>query len=584
MTVPRLAVAARPTTALWVSATLSLMPLIGITALAAAMRTADPPISLVDVAEESGVTLLNVSGSASKDYIVDLNGNGAAFLDYDNDDDLDLLLVNGSTLDSLTQGGDPMVALYENDGQGRFDDVTPGRSLDTRGWGMGVCAADYDNDGFLDLYITAFGPNVLYRGSPDGHFADVTAAAGVGDTQWGSNCAFGDYDRDGFVDLYVANYLTFDAEQVPKRGAGSGCRYMGLDVACGPIGLPGAPDTLYRNNGDGTFADVTGTAGVSGPEYYGFGVLFTDLDDDGWPDLYVANDSEPNLLFHNNGDGTFTEDGLVAGASISATGREQAGMGVDSGDYDGDGRLDLIVSHFSEDYHTLYENSAAGFFTDVSSAVGIARPSLPYLGWGVGFVDIDNDGWLDIFTANGHVVPDVDQLGLATTYQQRSQLFRNQGNKRFTDVTEEVGGGLLIERTTRGAAFGDYDNDGDIDVLMVNLDDRPTLLRNDTLSDHHWVTLRLAGRESNRDGIGAKVTIEAGGRTQIAEVRSGGSYLSHNDMRVHVGIGDATQVDSVEIRWPSGQTETAASLAADRFYVAREGQGIEPLGRTPRQP
>ena len=556
------------------SAALSLTPLVW---LAASSRAADPVIRLVDVAEQAGITLLNVSGGSAKDYIIELNGNGAAFLDYDNDDDLDLLVVNGSTLDAFRRGGDPMVALYENDGQGAFEDVTSRRGLGTRGWGMGVCVADYDNDGVQDLYITAFGPNVLYRGQGGGGFVDVTDVAGVGDPDWGSNCAFGDYDRDGFVDLYVANYLRFDEDQVPPRGEGAGCRYLGLDVACGPIGLPAAPDRLYRNNGDGTFANVTDTAGVSGPEYFGFGVLFTDLDDDGWPDIYVANDSDPNLLFHNNGDGSFTEDGLVAGASISATGREQAGMGVDAGDYDGDGRLDLIVSHFSEDYHTLYENSAAGFFTDVSGAAGIARPSLPHLGWGVGFIDVDNDGWLDIFVANGHVVPEVDQLGLATTYRQRSQLFRNQGNKRFTDVTAEVGGGLLVERSTRGAAFGDYDNDGDIDVLMVNLDDRPTLLRNDTAADHHWVTLRLAGRESNRDSIGAKVTIESGGRTQVAEVRSGGSYLSHNDMRVHFGLGDADGVDTVTIRWPSGLTETAEALDADRFYLAREGQGIGPL-------
>ena len=548
-----------------------------LSSLTAPSRASDHAITLVDVAAQAGVTLLNVSGGLSKDYIVEINGNGAAFFDYDNDDDLDLLVVNGSTLDTFKQGGSPMVVLYENDGRGAFDDVTPGRGLDTLGWGMGTCAADYDNDGFQDVYVTAFGPNVLFRNNGDDTFADVTPTAGVGDAHWGSNCAFGDYDRDGYVDLYVANYLTFDDEQVPKRGDASGCRYLGIEVACGPVGLPGEPDTLYRNNGDGTFTDVTEAAGVHGPDYYGFGVVFADLNDDGWPDIYVANDSEPNFLFSNNGDGTFSEDGLVAGVALSATGREQAGMGVDDGDYDGNGRLDLIVTHFSGDYTTLYENSDAGFFSDVSSAAGIAPPTLPYLGWGVGLVDIDNDGLLDIFVANGHVVPEVDQQGLTTTYLQRNQLFHNQGDTRFRDVTDEVGGGLLVEKSTRGAAFGDYDNDGDIDVLLINLNDRPTLLRNDTAGGRHWVTLRLAGTESNRDGIGAKVTVEAGGRTQTAEVRSGSSYLSHNDMRVHFGLGGSNRVTKLEIRWPSGLVETVAALPADRFYVAREGQGVQPV-------
>lgn len=548
-----------------------------LSSLTAPSRASDHAITLVDVAEQAGVTLLNVSGGLSKDYIVEINGNGAAFFDYDNDDDLDLLVVNGSTLDTFKQGGSPMVVLYENDGRGAFDDVTPGRGLDTLGWGMGTCVADYDNDGFQDVYVTAFGPNVLFRNNGDDTFADVTPTAGVGDAHWGSNCAFGDYDRDGYVDLYVANYLTFDDEQVPKRGDASGCRYLGIEVACGPVGLPGEPDTLYRNNGDGTFTDVTEAAGVHGPDYYGFGVVFADLNDDGWPDIYVANDSEPNFLFSNNGDGTFSEDGLVAGVALSATGREQAGMGVDAGDYDGNGRLDLIVTHFSGDYTTLYENSDAGFFSDVSSAAGIAPPTLPYLGWGVGLVDIDNDGLLDIFVANGHVVPEVDQQGLTTTYLQRNQLFHNQGDTRFRDVTDEVGGGLLVEKSTRGAAFGDYDNDGDIDVLLINLNDRPTLLRNDTAGGRHWVTLRLVGTESNRDGIGAKVTVEAGGRTQTAEVRSGSSYLSHNDMRVHFGLGGSNRVTKLEIRWPSGLVETVDALPADRFYVAREGQGVQPV-------
>ena len=535
----------------------------------------DLAIRLVDVAEQAGLTLLNVSGGPSKDYIVEVSGNGAAFFDYDNDDDLDVLVVNGSTLDGIKHGGDPMVALYENDGHGAFDDVTDGRGLGTRGWGMGACVADYDNDGFQDIYVTAYGPNALFRNSGRGAFADVSATAGVRDTHWSTNCAFGDYDLDGDVDLYVANYLSFDDEQVPKRGETSDCHYMGVEVMCGPKGLPGEPDALYRNNGDGTFTDVTDAAGIEDPDYYGFGVVFVDLDEDGWPDIFVANDSVPNALFHNNGDGTFSEDGFFAGVALRTDAQVQAGMGVDAGDYDGDGRLDLFVTNFSEDYNTLYENSESGFFSDVSHAAGIAQPALPYLGWGAGFVDLDNDGLLDIFVANGHVYPEVNEQWLGTTYHQRNQVFRNQGDKRFRDVTDEIGGGLLIEKSTRGAAFGDYDNDGDIDVLLINMNDHPTLLRNDTAGGHHWITLRLVGTTSNRDGIGAKVTIDAGGRTQTTEVRSGGSYLSHNDVRAHFGLGSADQVRRLEIRWPSGLVQTVEALVADRFYVAREGHGVQ---------
>ena len=416
------------------------------------------------------------------------------------------------------------------------------------------------------------------RNDGDGTFTDVSGDHGGGAMRdWGSNCAFGDYDRDGHVDLYVANYLAFDEASVPARETGE-CRYMGITVACGPVGLPGESDVLYRNNGDGTFADVTAAAGVAGPSSYGFGVVFSDLNDDGWLDIYVANDSEPNLLFVNGGDGTFSEDGLVAGVALSATAREQAGMGVDAGDYDGDGSLDLVVTHFSGDYNTLYQNSAAGFFSDVTSAVGLAQPTMSSLGWGVGFVDIDNDGWLDLFVANGHVVPEVDEQELATTYRQRNQLFRNRGDGRFADVTEVVGGDLLVEKVSRGLAFGDYDDDGDLDALIINLNDRPTLLRNDTATDHRWVTLDLVGSESNRDAIGARVIAEAGGRTQVAEVRSGGSYLSHHDRRVHFGLGHAERVTRLEIRWPSGLVETFDDVAVDRFYLVTEGTGIEERG------
>ena len=530
-------------------------------------------VRFVDVAAEAGLDLLNVSGGAAKDFIVDANGNGAAFFDYDNDRDLDALIVNGSTRERLASGGDPMVALYRNDGSGRFTDVTASSGFNRRGWGSGVCIGDYDNDEAQDVYITAFGPDVLWHNTGKSSFTDVTRRAGIDEARWGTSCAFADYDRDGDLDLYVANYVKFDDSTIPARGTTANCRFMATDVFCGPKRLTGDPDVLYRNNGDGTFTDVSTASGAVDPGYYGFGVVFTDLNDDGWPDIYVANDSVPNLLFRNRKDGTFVEEGLISGAALSGDGRPQAGMGVDAGDSNGDGLPDLIVTNFSHDHNTLYENGPAGVFSDRSYATGIAATAGPYLGWGVKFVDVDNDGRLDVVMANGHVYPEVDRHGLGTRYQQRKQLFLNEG-KRFRHASADVGGGLLLEKSSRGAAFGDYDNDGDIDALVINMNDRPTLLRNDTLRGGHWITLRLVGTKSNRDAIGAKVTVEAGGRRQTTTVRGDGSYLSHSDLRVHVGLAAATTVSRIEIRWPSGVVQNAKGLAADQFYVVREGETI----------
>ena len=526
------------------------------------------PIRVIDVASQSGIDLLNVSGSPAKDYIVEANGNGVAFFDYDNDGDMDALLVNGSTIERMAGGGDPMVALYENDGRGRFRDVTSNTGLNRRGWGTGVCIADVDNDGFQDLYVTALGPNVLWRNTGERRFLATDQAS---DPRWSTGCAFGDYDRDGDVDLYVANYLAFDVAKVPRKGETSCGRFMNIVALCGPRGLTPQPDALYRNTGGGRFVDATQAAGVAQPGRFGFGVVFSDLDDDGWPDIYVANDSMPNFLFRNRRDGTFVEEGLLRGVAVSRDGREQASMGVDAADYDGDGDFDLVVTNFAQDYTTVYHNLGRGTFADRSfeSGVGAYGPSL---GWGVGFVDIDNDGLLDLFVSNGHVYPDVEQTG-TSTYRQRSLLFRNQGRGYLRKVTTSEGG-LALARSSRGAAFGDYDNDGDIDVLISNIDDRPTLLRNDT-SAGSWITLRLVGVKSNRDGIGAKVAVVAGGRRQIAEVRAGGSYVSHNDMRLHFGLGNQDRVDVVEIRWPSGIVERVDGLRANRFYQAREGSGIQ---------
>ncbi len=526
-----------------------------------------------DVAEQAGITLMNVTGSADKDYIIEVNGNGAGFFDYDNDGDRDVLIANGSTLESYETGGDPMVALYRNEG-GSFVDVTLEANLDRRGWGMGVCVADYDNDGYSDFYLTAYGANALYRNNGDGTFTETTSRARVGNAGWSTNCAFGDYDRDGDVDLYVANYLSFDQSEIPRRGETDVCRYLGVDVFCGPRGLVSEPDALYRNEGGGAFMDVTSEAGIGGPAYSGFGVVFSDFDNDGWPDIYVANDMMPNLLYHNERDGTFTEIGLVSGTALNDEGREQAGMGLGVGDYDGDGLLDIFVTHFSRDTNTLYRNLGGMLFADATSRSGLGGTSLPHLGWGAGFVDLDNDGWKDLFVANGHVYPRIDDLDIGGQYLQPKEVYRNTGESRFEEIAAELDGSLLTPKSARGTAFGDYDNDGDIDVLAININDRPSLYRNEGGNGNGWVGFRLEGTLSNRDAIGARVEIMVGDRRQIGEVRSGGSYLSHNDMLVHFGLGESARIDEVRIRWPSGEIEELEALEGNRLWTIREGEGI----------
>ncbi len=533
------------------------------------------PVRLVDVAQEAGVMLVNISGGPRKNYLLDVAGNGAAFFDYDNDNDMDLLVVNGSTFGNFRRGGDPMVTLYRNSGDGKFSDVTNRSGLNKKGWGQGVCVADYDNDGYQDFYITGYGSNALFRNQGNGTFDDVTEQAGVADGRWSTSCAFGDYDRDGHVDLYVANYVFLNEEITPVRGTADPiCKYMGKDVMCGPRGLPGQPDTLYRNSGDGTFTNVTESAGIRDPGYYGLGVIFSDLDNDGWLDIYVANDSNPNFLFRNNRDGTFSEMALEAGVALSEEGLEQAGMGLAVGDYNNDGSFDIFVTNFSQDTNTLYQNEGEGLFGVMTYLAGLGVPSLPYLAWGTGFVDLDNDGFLDIFIANGHIYSEIDQFALGSTFRQPNQLYRNLGNGRFIEVTEQVGGSLLVKQSSRGVAFGDYDNDGDLDILITNLDERPVLLRTDSTNHNHWITLRLVGTKSNRDAIGARVAVQLGDRVLTAEVRSGGSYLSHNDSRIHFGLGDETRIQRLEVRWPSGLVETFGDLSADRFFLVREGQGV----------
>jgi enediyne biosynthesis protein E4 len=439
---------------------------------------------------------------------------------------------------------------------------------------------DYNNDGWPDLYVTAFGPNTLYRNNGDGTFADVTREAAVGDPRWSSGCAFGDYDGDGWVDLLVANYVDFRLGDLPKFGEGVNCQYRGLAVQCGPKGLKGAGDALYHNNGDGTFTDVSKAAGVSDPNgYYGLGVVWTDLDEDGRPDAFVANDTTPNFLYRNEGQGRFSEIAYVAGVAVSENGSPQACMGIALGDYLHAGRLSLFVTNFAEEYNTLYRNEGKLTFTDVSYASGTAPSSLPYVGWGTGFFDLDNDGWLDLLVVNGHVYPQVDTRDIGAKYRQPKLLYVNQDDGTFREAGRDVGAALSVPRVSRGAAFGDLDNDGDIDVVVGDLDGPPLILRNDGGNRNNWITLELVGARGNRLALGARVKVVTGKLTQVDEVRSGGSYLSQNDLRLHFGLGKAERVDRVEIRWPSGKTETLTNLAARSFYTVKEGAGIVPPPR-----
>ena len=533
--------------------------------------------TFTDVAEPVGVTLRNLSGGTPKNYILQSLGNGAAFVDYDSDGDMDLLITNGSTMEGYPQGGHPMAALYENTGE-RFRNVTADADISATGWGVGVCAADYDNDGHQDFYLTAYGANVLYRNTGNGGFEDLTSEAGVGDGQWSTNCAFADYDRDGYVDLYVSNYVGFDPTTVPQRGEAERCRYMGVPVFCGPLDLPGESDTLYRNNGDGTFSDATVVAGIKDSGYFGLGVVFSDFDNDAWPDIYVANDSVPNLMFQNNQDGTFSDVSLISGTALSEGGAVQSGMGIGIGDYDRNGYFDIFVTNFARDTNTLYRNEGNLSFLDVTALSGMGEVSRRCLGWGTGFADLDNDGLADIFVANGHVYPEVDGLDIGQTYPQRKEVYRNMGDGMFEELAGQLGKDLVEGKPARGTAFGDYDNDGDIDVIAINMDAAPSLYRNDGPNPNNWITFRLEGTESNRDAIGARVEIDVGSTTQVDEVRSGGSYLSHNDMRIHFGLGEATIVNAVRIRWPSGNTEVLSDVDRNQFVNIREGEGIVAAG------
>ncbi len=534
----------------------------------------------MDVASRAGLTAKTEDGGEkSKKYIVETTGSGVAFFDYDRDGWPDVFLVNGTTLEGFPKGEEPTSHLYHNNHDGTFTDVTRTAGVALTGWGQGVCAGDYDNDGWTDLFVTFWGHSVLLHNNRDGTFTDATKKAGLWreGARWETGCAFFDYDRDGLVDLFISQYVDIDLAHTPVPGSSSTCQWKGIPVMCGPRGLKGTRCELFHNNGDGTFSDVTEKSGVGAtPAYYGFTAVTGDFDNDGWPDVYVACDSTPSLLFHNNHDGTFTENALAAGVAYDIDGREQAGMGAHAGDYDGDGWLDIIKTNFSDDTSTLYHNNGDGSFSDVTTQAGLGA-NTQFLGWGTLFVDIDNDGWVDLFIANGHVYPEVDGKGLNITFRERKVLYWNQHNGRFKDISLESGPGILAPFNSHGVAAADFDNDGAIEIAVNNSHDAPSLLKN--LGPHgNWLLVKLIGNKSNRDAIGARVTVRADGHQQMQEVRSGGGYLSQSDFRLHFGLGKATSAQVVEVRWPGGLVERFEHCASNRVMTIKEGTGARDQG------
>ena len=524
------------------------------------------PVQFVDVAAESGIDMTVVSGSEDQMYIVEGSLGGSAFFDHDNDGDADLYVTNGSRFSGFTPGQHPYNRLYRNVGEGQFTDVTSETAVGDTSWSLGCVAADYDNDGYTDLYVTNFGANKLYRNLGTGSFGDVTAAAGVGDSGYGTGGAFGDFDRDGDVDLYVSNYIDFSLDYESTIP----CVWKTIDIMCGPRGLLPQKDVFYRNEGDGTFTDATSAVGMGDKEFYGYGAVFADFNEDGWPDVFVADDMSPNQMFVNQGDGTFAEEGLIASVGFNGDGAEQGCMGVGIGDYDNDGHLDIFVTNFEGEHNTLYRNEGDGFFLDVSFVSRIAASGNPEVGWGTALFDFDNDGDKDIYAANGHTYPQADLPHTNASYAQLNFLFENLGNGTYADVSAQAGPGLAIEKVSRGASFADYDDDGDVDLFVVNLNAAPDLLRNDSGSGNSYLLVETVGTVSNRNGIGTRIEVEAAGLRQVNEVRSGGSYLSHDDLRVHFGLGQASKVDRVTLRWPSGIVQVLKEVAVNQVLRVTE--------------
>lgn len=525
-----------------------------------------------EMAQRAGLDAFrDTCGSIAKNYLVECAGSGVALFDYNHDGLLDVFFLNGSTFEILDDGHLPRTSsrLFRNNGDGTFTDVTRPSGLVNDGWGMGVAVADFDNDGHPDVFITNFGPNRLFHNNGNGTFSDVTQDAGVEGGNWSTGCAWGDYDRDGRLDLYVARYVDFHRATIPRPGANDYCLYHGVPVACGPLGLPGLADLFYHNEGNGKFREVSRETGVMDTDKaYGWSAAWCDFDNDGWPDIFVANDSMPNYLWHNNGNGTFEEIGMTAGCAVSADGRPQSSMGIALGDYDNDGWMDMLVTTFSEDYKTLFHN-VKGNFDDVSLQAGLGVTTFKNLAWGTGFIDYDNDGWKDIFIANGHIYPQADEAG--NHYFQNNQLFHNLRNGRFALLPDSESG-FTKALSSRGAAWGDLDNDGAIEIVVNNIGHHPFLYSPRQHGGRSWTRIRLTGTRSNRDAIGARVRVTANGTAQTDEVRSGESYVSTCDLRLHFGLGDSTVVERVEIRWPSGLTETHTNLPVNRELQFEEGK------------
>ena len=546
---------------------------------------ATPIANFTDVAEKAGLTMQEIFGGIdTKKYIIETTGTGVAIFDYDNDGWPDIFLVNGTRLGASSSPSAPSNHLYRNNHDGTFTDVTAKAGLTATGWGQGVCVGDYDNDGWEDLYVTYYGKNRLYH-NQNGVFSEVAEKAGVAGSgkAWGTGCAFVDYDRDGRLDLVVANYVDFDLATAPAPGERATCVWKGVPVMCGPRGLPGSKNILYHNKGDGTFEDVSAKAHIDRTDgHYAFSVSTLDFDEDGWPDIFIACDSTPSILYRNNHDGTFTDVAVTAGAAFNEDGREQAGMGSTVADYNGDGHLDIFKTNFSDDTSTLYRNNGDGTFTDATSAAGLGLYT-QYLGWGTMFFDFDNDSWPDLILVNGHVYPEVDSQHLGSSYKEPRILYHNIGDGTFADISASAGSGITTAASSRGLAVGDLWNDGRISVVISNMNSAPSLLVNQIHSSNHWIAIRLQGTKSNRDGIGARVSVKAASRILVDEVRSGSAYISNSDMRVHFGLGAATKIEWLEIRWPSGLMEKFTDLAVDAIHAVKEGTGapVAPEAKKP---
>ena len=539
------------------------------------------PIVFLDVAQKAGLyTWKHTMGTAQKKYIIDTNGSGVGLIDYNNDGWLDIYMVNGSTEDALTgKTTPPHAALFRNNHDGTFTDVAEQAGVTNDRWGVGVAIADYDNDGWPDIFVSNFGKNRLYHNNHDGTFTDVAEKAGVQLGNWSAGATWGDYDGDGRLDLFVPGYVHFDLAHPPASSSQGSvlCQFRGVEVMCGPRGLKGEADHLFHNNGDGTFTDVSEKASVSDKNlYYGLASLFIDVNGDGKPDLLVADDSTPNYLYINKGNGTFEDDSYASGYALNENGRETASMGIAYGDYRNNGLVDFYNTTFSDDYNPLYRDDGDGNFTDVSYQMGVAEPTIPFLGWGDAFLDYDNDGWKDLIIANGHVYPEVDKTNWGTTFAQRPLLFRNIDGKKFAEVPAVEGTALATTYVGRGLAVGDLFNDGKLDVVINVLDGHPALLRNVSNDKHHWVELKLVGGpKCPRDAIGATVYLTADGMRQRGDVVSGGSYASTNDPRLHFGLGDATKIDLIEVHWPDGSKEKFTLDKVDQIATLLEGKGTK---------